>query len=57
MLEWFSEDERGVCDSCGERTSVTLPEIDAHFCLACGAIAIGGRRFDVGQRLEGLGPT
>jgi hypothetical protein len=47
LLDWFSEDERKVCGSCGERACVSLPRVSAHFCLACGAATIAGTRLDV----------
>jgi hypothetical protein len=47
LLDWFSEDERKVCSSCGERACVSLPRVSAHFCLACGAATIAGTRLDV----------
>ena len=47
LLEWFGEDERNVCSTCGERSCVSLPEVAAHFCLSCGAIHIAGLRVDV----------
>jgi hypothetical protein len=50
MLAWFSEDERHVCGSCGERACVTLPDALASFCLACGAVSINGVRIDSGLR-------
>jgi hypothetical protein len=43
MLAWFSDDERGPCPSCGERTCVTPAEAFASFCLACGAIVVNGQ--------------
>jgi hypothetical protein len=51
LLAWFSDDERGECSSCGERGCVSLPEAKAHFCLACGAVTVGGYRIDVDRRL------
>jgi len=51
MLAWFSEDERHVCGSCGEKTSVSLPGALALFCLACGAISVDGMRIDSDLRL------
>jgi hypothetical protein len=51
LLAWFSEDERQACASCGERASVTIPEVVALFCLSCGAITIDGLRIDVERRL------
>jgi hypothetical protein len=53
LLEWFSEDERNVCSSCGEKACVVLPDAPAHFCLACGAITVSGMRIDV----AGVVPT
>jgi NMD protein affecting ribosome stability and mRNA decay len=51
FLAWFSDDERGVCGSCKEKACVTLPEAEASFCLACGAITLHGVRIDVDRRL------
>lgn len=51
LLDWFSEDERGVCSSCGERACVTLPHVSAHFCLGCGAISVAGMRLDVNREI------
>lgn len=51
MLDWFSEDERGLCSSCGERACVSLERVSAHFCLACGAITIAGMRIDVNREV------
>ena len=58
MLDWFPEDERGECGSCGERSCVSLPRVVASFCLNCGAITLDGRRIDHGGRveLEGVPP-
>jgi hypothetical protein len=46
MLAWFSEGERQVCGSCGEKTCVGLPDVFASFCLACGAVWADGVRID-----------
>jgi hypothetical protein len=51
LLQWFREDERNVCSTCGERACVSLPEVAAHFCLACGAIHIAGMRVDIAGRI------
>ena len=51
LLAWFSEDERQVCGSCGQRARVTFPEAEASFCLACGAVHIDGERIDVERRI------
>lgn len=51
LLDWFSEDERGVCSSCGERACVSLPRVSAHFCLACGAVTIAGMRIDMNREI------
>jgi hypothetical protein len=51
MLAWFSEEERHVCRSCGERACVGLPEAVASFCLACGAVWIEGERIDPNLRI------
>lgn len=50
LLEAFSEDERGECSACGERACVKLREAPASFCLACGAVHVGGMRLDVGRK-------
>jgi hypothetical protein len=42
LLAWFSEDERQECSTCAERACVTLPNVVASFCLACGAVTIDG---------------
>jgi len=42
LLAWFSEGEREKCSTCGEQACVTLPDIAASFCLACGAVTIDG---------------
>ena len=47
LLEWFSDDERHICSVCGKRACVSLPDVAANFCLACGAIHIDGVRLDV----------
>jgi hypothetical protein len=47
LLAWFSEDERQACARCGERARVTLPDALASFCLACGAITIGGAELEL----------
>jgi hypothetical protein len=52
LLEWFAEDERGVCSSCGERACVRLPQVAAHFCLACDAVTIAGIRMDVNREIR-----
>ena len=52
LLAWFSEDERGVCSSCGERASVSLPRVAAHFCFACGAVSIAGFRIDLQREIR-----
>jgi hypothetical protein len=46
ILAWFSEDERDVCDACGERACLGLPQILASFCLRCAAITLEGVRLD-----------
>ena len=47
FLAWFSEDERQICESCGERSAVSVPDAVASFCLSCGAVTIDGVRIDV----------
>jgi hypothetical protein len=47
LLEWFDERERNICSYCRERACVGLPDVAAHFCLACGAISIAGMRIDI----------
>jgi hypothetical protein len=47
FLAWFSEEERQVCESCGEHSSVRVPDALASFCLRCGAVTIDGVRLDV----------
>jgi hypothetical protein len=54
FLAWFSEDERQVCEGCGERSVVGVPEAVASFCLNCGAVTIDGVRVDIDGRLPGL---
>ena len=49
LLEWFEEDERSDCASCGRRACVSLPQVAASFCLGCGAISIGGLRIDAAR--------
>ena len=56
LLAWFREDERQLCASCGERSSVSVPDAFASFCLGCGAVAIDGVRVDVDGRLADV-PT
>ena len=51
LLEAFSEDERGECSSCGKRACVKLRDAPATFCLACGAVHVGGMRLDIGRTL------
>jgi len=51
LLAWFSEEERDVCGSCGERACVSLPAALASFCLACGAVSIDGVRIDADLRI------
>jgi len=51
LLDWFSEDERHVCASCGEQASVTMAKALASFCLACGAVWAEGVRIDQDLRL------
>jgi hypothetical protein len=51
LLAWFSEEERNECSSCGRRACVTLPDVAARFCLACGAIHIGGMRLDMNRQV------
>jgi hypothetical protein len=52
LLDWFSDEERNVCSSCGERGCVSLPRVAAHFCLACGAVTIAGYRIDVSHEIR-----
>ena len=52
MLAWFSEGERQVCGSCGEKARVSLPDGFASFCLACGAVWADGVRIDVSPRIS-----
>ena len=42
LLAWFSEEERQECSTCAEQACVTLPNVVASFCLACGAVTIDG---------------
>lgn len=51
MLAWFREDERHVCRSCGEKARVSLPDVFASFCLACGAVSVDGVRIDASPRI------
>jgi hypothetical protein len=51
MLDWFSEEERSVCTSCGARACVSLPRVAAQFCFACGAVTIAGFRVDVKREI------
>jgi hypothetical protein len=51
LLAWFSEEERAECSGCGERTSVSLPDVFAQFCLGCGAVTVAGERLDVDGRI------
>jgi hypothetical protein len=51
LLEPFDEDERAECPSCRQKACVSLPETAACFCLACGAVTIGGLRLDVGREI------
>ena len=51
MLAWFTEDETDVCESCREHACVTLPDAQASFCLACGAVTVDTVRGDSGLRL------
>jgi hypothetical protein len=51
FLAWFSEDERQTCESCGERSAVSVPAAVATFCLSCGAVTIDGVRIDVDGRI------
>lgn len=53
LLEWFEPHERGPCSSCGERACVSLPDAAAHFCLACGAVTVGGIRIDRDRQIAG----
>lgn len=46
MLAWFSEDERQVCECCGEPSAVSIPDTPAAFCLRS-AVTIEGVRLDV----------
>jgi hypothetical protein len=55
LLTWFSEDERGECNECGEKACVSLPDALAAFCLACGAITVDAVRIDVGGRVPAAG--
>jgi hypothetical protein len=52
LLEWFDEQERGECSSCGRRACVSLPDVAAHFCLGCGAISIAGIRLDTAGAIQ-----
>ena len=51
LLAWFGEHERKVCDSCGEKTCVSLPGALASFCLGCDAVTLDGERLDVDRHL------
>ncbi len=55
MLSWFTDEERHVCGSCGEKACVSLPGAVASFCLGCGAVTIEGVRIDRRGRVP-LGP-
>lgn len=52
LLAWFDEDERSVCSACRERACVSLPNVSAQFCLACGAVTIAGMRMDVDREIR-----
>ena len=51
LLAWFSEKERNVCGSCGERACVSPRDALASFCLACGAVFVDGVRIDADLRI------
>jgi hypothetical protein len=48
----FSEDEREVCVSCGQRACVAMREALASFCLGCGAIEVNGIRINANPRIS-----
>jgi hypothetical protein len=52
FLAWFSDEERQVCESCGKRSVVSVPDAVASFCLNCGVVTIDGVRVDVDGRLR-----
>jgi hypothetical protein len=52
LLDSFSEDERNVCGSCGERACVSLPHVPAQFCFACSAVSIAGFRIDLKREIR-----
>jgi hypothetical protein len=54
LLDWFDEAERNECSVCGRRACVSLPDVQAWFCLGCGAIKVGDVRIDVDGRLPGV---
>jgi hypothetical protein len=47
LLAWFSEDERQMCEGCGEPSAVSIPDAVALFCLRCGAVTVEGVRLDL----------
>jgi hypothetical protein len=51
MLDWFSEEERCVCNHCGEHACVSLPEADSLFCFGCGAVTLSGIRLDADRAI------
>ena len=52
LVDWFDEDERVICESCGEGAAVTMAaETTASFCLHCGAISIDGAQINLDGRL------
>jgi hypothetical protein len=51
LLAWFTEDERALCLACGENACVGLPQAPSIFCLACGAVWLGGERLDADRRI------
>ena len=53
LLDWFGPDERSECPACRRRACVSLPDVEASFCLGCGAIEVGDVRIDVHGLLPG----
>ena len=51
LLAWFDDDECEDCPTCGDHARVTMAEVLASFCLACGGVWLGNVRLDVDRRL------
>jgi hypothetical protein len=50
LLDWFSDEERGLCSDCGQHACVGLPGLTASFCLACNSVKVDGKTITLSEK-------